>query len=131
MAQWNGIGMITHPRGATVDIWSDASGSYGCGALCPTLSRWFQLEWARTKVVSGVGEDHSITWMELLLSSVIWGAALRGQRVTVHCDNVGAVAVVNSGYSRVHGIMHLLCCLFFCQGSLRIFDAGTARGGCE
>ena len=116
MAQWNGIGMITHPCGATVDIWSDASGSYGCRALCPTLSRWFQLEWARTKVVSGVGEDHSITWMELLpivLSSVILGAALRGQRVTVHCDNAGAVAVVNSGYSRVHGIMHLLRCLFF------------------
>ena len=54
--------------------------------------------------------------MELLpivLSRVIWGAALRGQRVTVHCDNAGAVAVVNSGYSRVHGITHLLRCLFF------------------
>ena len=24
MAQWNGIGMITHPLGMTVDIWSDA-----------------------------------------------------------------------------------------------------------
>jgi len=90
MAQWNGIGMISHPRGTSVVIWSDASGSFSCGALCPALSRWFQLEWARTRAVSGVGEEHSITWMELLpivLSSVIWGAALRGQRVTVNCDN--------------------------------------------
>ena len=41
MAQWNGIGMINHPRGMAVDIWSDALGLFGCVALCSTLLRWF------------------------------------------------------------------------------------------
>jgi hypothetical protein len=38
-----------------------------------------------------------------------WGKT----NVTVHCDNMGVVALVNSGYSRVPQIMHLLQCLFF------------------
>ena len=48
-----------------------------------------------------VGEGDSITWMELLpivLASAVWGPAWRGQRIIVHCDNTGAVTIVNSGY---------------------------------
>ena len=104
--------MISHPHVASVDIWSDTSGSLGCEALCPTLSQWIQLEWARIKAVSGVGGDHNITWMEslpIVLSCVDWGAALRGQRVTVYCDNSTAVAVhwipVSAGY-----IVSCICC---------------------
>ncbi len=37
----------------------------------------------------------------------------RGGVVTMHCDNTAAVAVVNSGYSKVPEIMHLLRFLFF------------------
>ena len=40
--------------------------------------------------------------------------------VTAHCDNEGAVAVVNSGYSRVPRIMHLLRCLFFIRAYFEI-----------
>ena len=55
-------------------------------------------------------------WMELLpiiLASVVWGPTWRGQKVLVHCDNTGAVAVANSRYSKAPWIMHLLRCLFF------------------
>ena len=38
----------------------------------------------------------------------------------VHCDNTGAVAAVNSGYSRVPGIMHLLRCLFFIRAHFEL-----------
>ena len=63
-----------------------------------------------------VGEEDSITWMELLpiiLASTVWGLAWHGQRIIVHCDNTGAVTVANSGYSRAPQIMHLLRYLFF------------------
>ena len=88
------------------------------------LPRWIQLEWTRTKAVAGVGSDHSITWTELLpilLYCVVSGAALRRQRVTVYCDNSGAVVVVNSGFSRVHSIMHLLRCLFFIRAHYELW----------
>ena len=40
--------------------------------------------------------------------------------VTFHCDNTAAVAVVNSGYSRVAGIMHLLRCLYFIRSRAQL-----------
>ena len=102
MALWNRIGKICHPRGTSVDIWSDASGLFGCGALCPTLLRWFQLEWTRTKVVSGVEEDHSNTWIELLpnvLSSVVWGAvAVVSQQSVQHHAPVALLVFIRAHY---------------------------------
>ncbi len=47
----------------------------------------------------------------------------------VHCDNLGVVAVVNSGYSRVPQIMHLLRCLFFIRAHFQIDVVAFARGG--
>ena len=37
MAEWNGVRMIPHPWSLSTEIWSDASGSFGCGAVCPSL----------------------------------------------------------------------------------------------
>ena len=48
--------------------------------------------------------DKSILWMELLpivLAAAVWGRVGQKLRVMVHCDNMGTVAVVNSGYSKV------------------------------
>ena len=35
MAEWNGVSMIPHPRTPVTEIWTDASGTFGCGAVCP------------------------------------------------------------------------------------------------
>ena len=115
MAEWNGVSIIPHPRPPSAVLWSDASGSFGCGAICPTLAKWIQLRWDEHKKSSDGGVD-SITWMELLpivLACAVWGHGWHGQRVIVNCDNTGAVAVANSGYSKAPRIMHLLRCLFF------------------
>ena len=114
MAEWNGVSIIPQPKSPSSVVWSDASGSFGCGAICPTIGRWIQLRWDRYRDLSSSGED-SITWMELLpiiLVSAVWGLAWRRQKVLVHCDDTGAVAVANSGYSKAPQIMHLLRCLF-------------------
>ena len=62
--------MIHHPLVLPVGIWTDASGSFGCGALCPALSRWFQLSWRGTEICRVMDGDRSITWMELLRNNV-------------------------------------------------------------
>ena len=102
--QWNGVSMIHHPLVSPVRIWTDASGSFGCGALCPALSCWFQLPWRGTKICrimdgdcSIIWGDRSIPWMELLpivLACAVWGPVFKGRPITVHCDNTGAVALV-------------------------------------
>ena len=60
--------------------------------------------------------EESITLKEIVpivLACVVWGPAWANKSVTVHCDNEGAVAAINSGYSRVPQIIHMLRCLFF------------------
>jgi len=44
----------------------------------------------------------------------------RGPAVTFHCKNMGLIAVINSSYSRVPQIMHLLRCLFFIRAFFQI-----------
>ena len=40
--------------------------------------------------------------------------------VTVYCDNQSTVAIVNSGYSKIPRIMHVLRCLFFIRARFNI-----------
>ena len=117
MRTWNGVSMLREyrPRRADFEIWMDVSGSFGCGAVWG--KRWLQAEWSKTyaEAPQEWGED-GITLKELvpiIMSCAIWGPQWRQSSILVHCDNEGAVAVVNSGYSRVEKIMHLLRCLFF------------------
>lgn len=76
---------------------------------------WIQLEWSQLE---------GITLQELppiVLACEVWGRQWEGQEVIVHCDNTGAVAVLNSGYSCVAPIKHLLWCLvFICAHSLYV-----------
>ena len=121
---WNGISMILPVQLPSTHIWTDASGGFGCGAWEPVSTRWIQMEcpdeagnrWLHL-------DEESIDLKELLpiiLACAIWGKSWNNTRVTVHCDNLGTVALVNSGYSKVPQIMHLLRCLFFIRAHLQI-----------
>ena len=114
---WNGISMLLEykPQRNDHEIWTDASGSFGCGALWGR--RWLQATWSEIyKETPHEVEDDGITLKEMIpiiIACALWGPHWRQSSVLVHCDNEGAVAVVNSGYSKVEKIMHLLRCLFF------------------
>ena len=113
---WNGISMLTD-QPAAVHCWTDASGQFGCGGWVPVTGAWFQLQWPPGGAGEGVRlREESIALKELLpivIAGAVWGPGWRKARITVHCDNLGVVALVNSGYSRVPQIMHILRCLFF------------------
>ena len=62
-----------------------------------------------------VGED-GITLKELVpivVACAVWGPQWWESSALVHCNNEGAITVINSGYSKVEKMMHLLHCLFF------------------
>ena len=94
---------------------SDASGSVGCGAIWAPL--WLQLKWSDSvQTLENSPKEDSIMYQELLpiiLACAVWGRHWCNSSVRVYCDNMGTVSIVNSGYSRVGSIMHLLRCLFF------------------
>ena len=124
---WNGVSMMgTEPSSITpaTHIWTDASGQFGCGAIVPSSESWFQLEWPHSYAQEWVRlRDESIALKELLpivIACAVWGRLWKDSAVVVHCDNMGVVAIVNSGYSRVAPIMHLLRCLFFIRAHFRL-----------
>lgn len=107
---WNGISMMSTVNKANPDITmlSDASGSWGCGALSGL--DWFQLQWA------GPISNYHITIKELVpivLAAAVWGHQWKGKTIRARCDNAAVVSIINSGSSRVLEAMHVMRCLAF------------------
>ena len=119
LAPFNGVSLSRkfNPPTFEIQFASDASGNVGCGAICPP-PLWLQVKWGELPALSALLQDGqaSITLKEVLpivLACAVWGQQWQNISVLVHCDNQGAVAVVNTGYSKIPAIMHLLRCLFF------------------
>ena len=131
MESWNGITLLSENESQT-EMWTDASGSYGCGAISPHLRRWIQLQWPPYNRAGFNSRSQSILWKELVpivLACTVWAKHWQGLSVMVHCDNMGTVAVVNSGYSREQPIMHLLRCLFFIRATYQFSLYATHISG--
>ena len=92
-----------------VELMSDASGSWGCGAYT-SHGQWFQLHLPESWL------DIHITIKELLpivLGVALWGGRWQGLSVSCRCDNAAVVLIVNSRRSKVDRAMHLMRCLSF------------------
>ena len=111
---WNGVSMMLEDilRSPGVEVWSDASGSWGCGAIWET--EWLQLAWSDC----GWFLEAPIAAKELLpivLAAAVWGPRWVGHTVMFHCDNQAAVAAVRGGYCKDPDMARMLRCLFFLE----------------
>ena len=92
-----------------VHLWSDASGSWGCGAYWQGL--WFQVPWGTLPIAS-----ESIAPKEffpIMVACIVWGKLWRGCTVCCHCDNSAVVSVINTKSAKEPLICHMIRCLFF------------------
>ncbi len=95
-----------------VQLWSDASGSWGCGAFWN--GQWSQVGWDQFPAFA----RQSIAVKELLpivLAGAIWGSQWQGMSVRCNCDNEAAVAVITRGAAKDVVLSHLLRALFFVE----------------
>ena len=93
---WNGVSMLRDQKRSHPDhqIWSDASGSWGAGAIW--LTHWFQLQWPATLQAEQIAIKELIP---ITLSCALWGSHWKGMTNQAHCDNDAVVAIINSGYT--------------------------------
>ena len=107
---WNGVSLLRPARLMHPDhnIYTDTSGSVGCGAVW--AQQWFQFEWPQEYAIVPKAPKE---FLPIMMACVVWGHAWQGRVVHVHTDNEAVVAVVNSGYSKDPQIMHLVRRLFF------------------
>ena len=111
VARWNGISFLPPPSHLPhLQMASDASGSWGCGAWYGM--NWFQLQW------DGRSSALPIMVKELLpvvLACAVWGQTWDRHQVTALCDNQAVVACLRSRTSRVPHVMHMLRTLAFLE----------------
>lgn len=111
LEEWNGTSILVRlpVEGLRmVDLYSDASGGFGCGAWWG--HRWLRFAWPD----QWGGRNNTLKEIvPVVLAGSVWGPLWFGVRVVAHVDNEAAVAVLNSGYSKEGGIMHLIRILFF------------------
>ena len=89
-------------------VTTDASGSWGCGAVWQNA--WIQLAWEAEWL------DKSIAAKELVrivIACASWGNQWSGRSVLIKCDNMSVVQVVAALSSRDPLLMHLLRLLYF------------------
>ena len=109
--QWNGVSFLLPPSHLPqLDMSSDASGSWGCGAW--HQSRWLQVQWGPQSQSLSITEKELVP---IILACDLWGRAWQGRRVRCHCDNQVVVAYLRSRTSKNEGLMHLLRCLVFVE----------------
>ena len=111
---WNGLSFI---QGSIPNhiITSDASGTWGCGAVFE--SQWLQLAWSREWTELDIMAKELVP---IVLNCAIWGPLLSGSSVEFHCDNSSVVSSITKGSSKEIMVMHLLRCLWFFSAHFNI-----------
>ena len=115
IVRWNGVSYLPPPAylpSRELQITSDASGSWGCGAWHG--HSWFQVRWDERSHHLSIVEKELIP---IIIACVVWGSSWQGHQVRCYCDNQVIVACLRSRTSKQQGIMHLLRCLLFIEAT--------------
>ena len=112
LSDWNGVSMLRKVQMESPDaeFWSDASGSWGCGAFWS--SQWLQMQWIPGSVLS-TASIATKEFFPILLAGIMWGEAWHGCTIRCNCDNEAVVHIINGRYARDPLLAHMLRCLFF------------------
>ena len=111
ITNWNGRSILRSPAtGISPDrhIQTDASGSWGCGAVME--GQWFQWPWPPEWESVGIMAKELAP---IMLSCIVWGPKLATKHTLFQCDNAGLVAAIKKGSSKDQTVMHLLRSMWF------------------
>ena len=105
---WNGVSLLwNHRKGPPdIEVWRDASGSWGCGAFSQNC--WLQQQWLPKPDSLSIAVKEMIP---VVLAAALWGHTWKEKIICFNSDNQAVVAVLSSKYSRDPMLAHLLRCL--------------------
>ena len=126
--RWNGVSVIqSHlQRAPDHSLFTDASGTWGCGALWDRS--WFQKAWPADWASVNIATKELVP---IILAMEMWGRAWQGTHVLVRSDNMAVVELLRSHSSRDSGLMHLLRCLHFFSARYDIALSSQHIRGCD
>ena len=95
--KWNGVSLLwdSHTSHPEFNIYSDASGSWGCGGYWGL--RWFQFKWPDHLCALPIAAKELIS---VVVAAAIFGHQWKGHLVQFSVDNFAVVHILNSTYSK-------------------------------
>ena len=108
LQDWNGVSFFSQPA-HSYHVYSDASGTFGCGAFLQSLG-WFQVRWPACWDPVNIAAKELVP---IVITAALWGAQWAGHSICFHSDNMAVVAILGKGSSTDRLLMHLLRCLLF------------------
>ena len=126
LQDWNGMSLLA-PAQPSIHIYSDAAGTWGCGAFDPD-HEWFSIFWPSQWA------QVDITVKELtpvVIAAAVWGQSWSGMHVRFHIDNTAVVAGVQKMTSHNVQLCNLLRCLYFYAAHFRFRFSATHIPGAD
>ena len=124
LESWNGSSFFPLPNPAS-HVFSDASGSYGCGAVLEGVG-WFQAQWPEQWAEVDIATKELVL---VVVAAAVWGSQWASRHVRFHSDNMAVVAVLNTRTAKSPLLMHLLRCFSFYSAHFRFhFSAEHVPG---
>ena len=108
LRSWHGTSFMILGDSLTMQVHSDASGTFGCCAITSD-NRWLQVRWPASS------QEVDILVKEVVLivvSAAMWGGSWHQCRVFFHSDNMVVVAVIQRKYAKHPLLLHLLRSLY-------------------
>ena len=104
--QWSGRSFFPPPSNA-YHVFSDASGSWGCGAFAEMVG-WFQAPWPSEwhEVDISVKELVPVT-----IAAALWGLQWSNKHICFNSDNMAVEEVLQRRTAKSPPLMHLLRCV--------------------
>lgn len=109
LQSWNGTMFFQLIPVPSAHVYTDASGSFGCGGFV-LADHWFQLRWPAS------WSDIDIAVKELVpivIAAALWGHLWYRKHIRFHCDNAAVVDILKKRSARNAVAHHLLRCLYF------------------
>ena len=89
LQHWNGSSFFPLLT-PSIHIYSDASGSFGCGAFGPTMES-FQLQWPTHWSLIDMAIKELVP---IVVAAALWGSSWEGHHIRFHSDNIAVVPIL-------------------------------------
>ena len=101
--------VILSPPTPSSHVYSDASVSYGCGAIVASCG-WFKVQWPASWSDVAIAQNELVPFV---MAAAVWGHQWQGCHVCFHSDNMAVVSVLVNWVAKDERMNHMLRTLFF------------------
>ena len=109
LQEWNGSMFFPQPTVSEIHVYTDASGTFGCGGvLWP--SQWFSLQWPASWLETNIAVKELVP---VVIAAALWGRLWYRCRICFHVDNMSVVLILRKQAAASDVAHHILRCLYF------------------